>query len=156
MTKTFTKESLVILDNEVYVVSKNTETSTATIEHEGCKYGILATTDNSVLNVPELDRSVFVRPVDVDNMAKIAIPDGYNKFTSIAIREAWKAGYNANKGVYTEEQMKEAMALAFVHGQQNVISKELAIKSYLDIVNPLSLPQKIELDEQYNATKIEW
>ena len=65
-----------------------------------------------------------------------------------AFRGGFYAGYNAKKGEFTIEQLKTAWAYG--------VEASGTFEDVLKIVQPLSLPKSIEVDESYNITKVNW
>lgn len=111
-----------------------------------------------------LDRKHFVKPkVDVDELVKKYIK-GKEKYFEYHmndsgvdyVEQSFIDGYNAKEAEFTREDMEEAMSLMFIHGQQNVVSKEFAMKETLNMLSPLQLPASVTLNENNEVISVEW
>ena len=141
----YTQEDMLIHEGEVYVLGD--KITTATIQGRN----IQATTDERVLDVPKLPRDKFVKPVDVDALAKLCFeelkklnPKGDMKEF---IRLAVNYGYNANEEGFSMHEAKTIWAC----GVEASGSFQDAVK----IVRPLSLPNSIELENDI-IVKVNW
>lgn len=119
---------------------------------------LLATTDTNIKNVTHIPTEWFFKGVDVMNIAIESADDNYlladpNKAHYIL---GFIAGYNSNKNAFTMEEYEEAISIAFIHGQQNVLSKEWALKSMLEFHHHLNLPKSLTVTEDFKLVKIEW
>lgn len=124
------------------------------------KRKIIASTDKS-LPVKHIDRSLFVKPVDIINTA-MDIADEYylladhNKTHFIL---GYKAGYNANLNQFTLEEMKAAMKAIynwqFINGKRATNLNDY-IRDYLMSIHPISLPKTIQCDDNYENLKPIW
>jgi len=139
MTKTtYTPDTIVLVGGEISIYSLD-------------KTKLIASTDkiHSILNgVILLDRQQFVRPVDVYKLANDKVELGE---ISTHERAAFVAGYNANKGVYTEEQLLEAISMAFSYGKIG----EIYLSKILSKIKPLSIPKSVTI-ENGAVTEITW
>lgn len=145
-------------------------------------FRVIATTDNSIPGwvrpkVKHIDRSVFVKPVDVNiesnvyandtykwptnkNGEKITLPPsqitppGYNKHCKVT-ENAFKAGYNANPNQFTLEQLQNAICAAHHLGTQGEIF-EITEQIVLEKLMHLALPETIQCDDNYENLKPIW
>ena len=146
-------------DNQIHFKSR-TENAGCEIEIEGQRIVMGASTDHTLPAVRYLDRTLFVNKEDVEELAeKHVSKKGYNKnnhkalFQHINEKNNFIAGYNANKGEFTREEMEIAIKEAGFLTQQGNHFK-VAIRNIINSLRPLSLPKSIEVDEQYNVIKV--
>lgn len=132
--KTYIKGvDMVIIDGEIRLLSHNQNVIYSTVPYIGVK---------------QLDRQRFVKPVDVEQMAEQwAINNGI-KGAGLLVRDespyrtidgVFIAGYNANKGVYTEQQLVEALEMN---------SRACTRKEIISYLHPLSLPESVTIENE--------
>lgn len=147
--QTFTQEQMRLFGNEVYVISED-KFSNATIDG---KY-IVYTTDTCVLDVPKLERSKFVKPVDVERLATEYSEANISDACILAGIDCFIAGY-ANKKEFTREDLEFAIQLAFTNGRYAKVSQEEIETVIWQKLQPLSLPSSLTIEDNI-ITEVKW
>lgn len=153
--------NLSLVEGEVYVLAKPSESLPKQITYiEGRGYLTVLASTADLDGIPKIERKWFVKPLDIESLQQAYIHERnlyhYDDREQDIIKSALEDGYNSNKSEFTRDEMIEGMALAFIHGQQNVCSKEFVINSYLDMVRPLSLPKSITFNDDNEIISVEW
>lgn len=148
--QTFTQEQMRLVGNEVYVVKP--EEDFVSIDDNFLKTSegfciILYTTDKGHTDVPQLERSKFVKPVDV---LKLAEQEGH----FFDAKGGFIAGYNANKNEFTREQMESAIRISAARG---IRGNEIMPDEIIDMVSEktLSLPASLTIEDNI-ITEVKW
>lgn len=165
-TKTYTAGiDMILHDNEIYLIELSSSTYPNNYYMHSQRHGYIIYKEtgssiggeNSVMRITnstdklkgvhKLDRQQFFKGVSVEELAEKWVfetngmkwsnndntaPDNYGSFI---------AGYNANKGVYTLEQLKEAMNLSYECGEQGKHSMPEIIAK----ITAITLPKSVEL-----------
>jgi len=157
-TTTYTAgKDLILHDGEIFLFSHEPHTpAKASFYYRRETYNILATTDKSTAQldgVIKLDRQQFVKPVDLANLSVeyCQQADCGNTRESRNCIADFQSGYNANKGVYTREQLIEAMKYASSH-----LSSVNGIYKYIDSLQDLSLPKSLTINDNNEIIEISW
>lgn len=153
-----------LLKDHIYIISRakyagNNEwgmcdfTGDITKELNGkYRYLVTNTTNPSLQGVKQLDRNLFVKKEDVEELYhQTKYNLGYDSYD--LHDEYFHAGYNANKNEFSRKDMEIAIERAGYMAQMG-ISCEKATKSILTELRPLTLPQSITVDSEYNVIKI--
>lgn len=164
--KTFiSNETLLLIDGEVCLTKELpkdiSEINTSLIiEHNGCMWLIIAST-KQLPNVKQLPREVFVKGVDVDELAEEEVmeiwrfkPESGDELKDFD-REVhmFKAGFNAKHNEFTKEEMAKAISRAmFIH----VSGKFVDVYGIINDLRPITLPKSITTNDELEIIKIEF
>jgi len=144
MKTTYTPDTIVIVGGEISVYSHD-------------KKKLIASTDKThlqVAGVTQLDRQQFVRPVDERELAagKASKLD-FKGRDYVLFREGFVHGYNANKGVFTEEQINlildELDEISYTNDSgDELVSTESIRRRFDDLIysKPISIPQSVTIE----------
>lgn len=165
-----TKDNIVLVDNEIIVFNRNSpmqyrggdsKTKIFHNKHFGWQikieytaYPITHATDHSLEGVKHLDRNLFVKKVDVEELAFKTAWEHSTYEPEVAARvNGFIDGYNAKEGEFTrEETIKLIVRAVFdTHAGKFVDPEEL-----VNSIRPLSIPESIELDDEFNVVNVKW
>jgi len=134
MKQTFTKESIELLDDEITIRNEN---------------GIAKYTTHPRARSGKLDRKAFVKPVDVEALAKEYAASQGDNARNYAVAHDWICGRNSNPNEFTREDMIQAVkygaAYADAHGLGTLDLQEEA-EHFIDSILPLSVPASVTIE----------
>lgn len=109
----------------------------------------------SLQGVKQLDRSLFVKGVDVEELARENCPENYiDESYDHCFKYAFETGFNANKNEWTDQEFKLAISKAIDFGKQGKSAPE-SIKILKSMLRPLSLPSSIIIEGE-EIKQINW
>lgn len=154
----------ILLDGEIYILSledikegdryffgnrfelrglTNFEVGISSTEYYK-EQGIMKITHStaSLQGVKQLDRSLFVKGVDVEELYEQAKTNiGYDSYD--LHDEYFHAGYNANKNEFTKKELNDALCFAFEMG---LLKQPSSMEEVIKHIRPLSLPSSIIIE----------
>lgn len=174
-------KSLVLVDNEVYVLSDELIKEGDWYYSSGIsfKYSIhlcdskrladicnsmdakkiTATTNKNIPNVHHLERKLFVKPdVDVEELAFNYCDDYQSRLINAHYFQRdnaithFKAGFNANKKEFERGHLFDL----FCRMQMGKIKTIEDWEQYMNEIQLLSLPSSIEANEYFTEIKVNW
>lgn len=100
--------------------------------------------------VKQLPRDKFVKPKDVEVLAETAADKLYHPVSQIRkdFKHGFKAGYNANPNKFTIDHLKTAWAYG--------VEASGTFQDLIKIIIPLSLPVRLEINEQGEIVNVIW
>lgn len=168
--KTYTaNENCFLIDGEVYLINKislvnlknncsrNPVLRTLTIGEVTSLYiwfgnvAFIVTHSTKTLDgVKLLPRDKFVKPKDVEKLAgEFAEKSDWIPWSQEGLAfECFKAGHNANPNEFTIDHLKTAWAYG--------VEASGTFQDLLKIIIPLSLPERIEINEQGEIVNVIW
>ena len=144
----------ILHEGEIYFISIEDTFPHTGIYIEGKGYKAILSSTASMQGVKQLDRSLFVKGVDVEELAAIRFPmsDNSNFDHLHHLRVGFIAGYNANKNEFTRDEVITLMMKAvFKVGTGEFVD----IEEIINNLRPLSLPSSIIIEGE-EITKINW
>lgn len=175
MTTTIHKKDMILHEGDIYVIMPNSEIKTGiyyrsmdAYPHQPISYSTKYFTD-----VNQLNRNHFVKPKICNDIEESPEWQAANDWVFDKNGNKWSnndnsagdnfgsflAGVNyankANKAEFTMEEITEAINLAYIHGQQNVVSKDFARNSIIEMLRPLSIPECIVIDND-EIVEVKW
>lgn len=162
---TTTHSNLALVDGEVYILGDNVfgfydgfKNKEAAIEkYDECfvyvKYNKICpvlTSTAKLEGIPKLDRKHFVKPkVDVEELAwQKSQEDSRYLDLSSNFEKGFISGYNAKEAEFTREDMEKLWIYA--------ISDKLNYEQAMELIQPLSLPKSVTLNEKNELISVEW
>jgi len=153
--KTYTKEQIILSDGEVSI---GNVTDWCTIDDYHIKtdkgFFVVEASTEKIEGLPHLDRGRFVRGVDVRALSKERYPYSKEGLTEVdadtmkMFARIWEAGYNTNTAVLTLDQARTIWAAG--------VEASGTFEDALKIVQPLSIPESITVDENFNVIDVKW
>jgi len=152
MKQTFTKDSIVLHEGEIYLTRIRQHGEFGNMPFFTLKGIRVAACTIPIKGAFTLDRKAFVKPVDVEALAKEYASSQGDNARSYAVAHDWLCGRNSNPNEFTREDMISAMYAAFskdldhrdVDSVDEYIDKY--IKGYLDRLQPLSIPASVTIE----------
>jgi len=125
MKQTFTKESIHLKQGNIYLFDD----------------GLLkATTDESYKDIIPcfIDRKEFVKPVDVEVLAKEYATKQGDNARNYAVAHDWISGYNANPNEFTREQVIKICT--------KILKEKFKIHEAIESVYVLEIPESVTIE----------
>lgn len=152
--KTFiANETLLLIDGEINLLTQpdtnvdGLQNYTQPYLYEGKAYQLLAST-KQLPNVKQLPREVFVKGVDVEELARIEAKTINYPAVATGFYSGFIYGYNANKNEFAEQEVIQICT--------KIIKEKMYIHEAIQSVRKLSLPQSITTNDELEIIKIEW
>lgn len=139
---TTTHTNLALVEGEVYIYKPKA----------GHLRTLIATTNKRYQEAAQLDRKHFVKPkVDVDELASNYAEREQRVLweNEHIVSEAFKAGYNAKEGEFTQGDIAILWAAM-------ILDNTLSLEYILFKLRSLSLPKSVTLNENNEVIEVTW
>lgn len=109
-----------------------------------------------ITGVKPIDRSKFIKPIDLDGLFEKLKGYSKDRFDNEEHSEMdyFKAGYNSNKAEFTREEAKALFDEGCRQGTGNY--PLMSFYRCIEILNPLTLPESITINDNDEIVEVVW